>query len=272
MDILTMTNLSFQNKIKYPNISVPDGSITFLQGPSGCGKTTLFHLLNNTLSPSSGEILFKGKSIFTMKPLELRQQILLVSQQAFLFEGTIKDNFEKFYTYRGAPVPDTNTMNFYLALAIVPFDAEKDITYLSGGERQRVFNAIMLSFDASVYLWDEPSSALDAKTAVAFFTNLRNYMKRYHKTSLVISHDESLYPVFSDHTIILQAPPNTTENARPITKDTAIVDLDTNPATNRPTSLATNCSTDSSTNRSTDLSTNRSTDSATNRAADHHEK
>lgn len=244
MDILTMTNLSFQNKIKYPNMSVPDGSITFLQGPSGCGKTTLFHLLNNTLTPSNGEILFRGESILKLNPLELRQQILLVSQQAFLFEGTIQDNFEKFYTYRGAPVPDTNTMSFYLALAIVPFNVEKDITYLSGGERQRVFNAIMLSFDASVYLWDEPSSALDAKTAVAFFTNLRNYMKRYNKTSIVISHDESLYPVFSDHTITLQAPPGTKENARPITKDTAIVDLDTNPATNH--------SIDPSTNRSTD--------------------
>lgn len=240
MDILTVSNLSFQNKITYPPITVPEGSITFVQGPSGCGKTTLFHLLNNTLSPSSGDIKFRGESIFNINPLKLRHQILLVSQQAFLFNGTIKDNFETFYTYRGIPVPDKNVMDFYLALAIAPFEVEKEITYLSGGERQRVFNAIMLSFDASIYLWDEPSSALDAKTAVAFFTNLKNYMKRYNKTSLVISHDESLYPVFSDHTITLQAPPGTKENARPITKDTAIVDLDTNPATNLSSTPATN--------------------------------
>ncbi|MBS4912951.1 MAG: ATP-binding cassette domain-containing protein [Veillonella sp.] len=209
MDILTTDNLSFQNTIQYPDIRIPKEAMTFIQGPSGCGKTTLFKLFNNTLSPSTGTIYLDGKDTRDMNALELRKRILLVNQQAFLFDGTIKDNFEQFYAYRETPVPTQECMDFFLNLAIAPFTVDKEITYLSGGERQRVFNAIMLSLEADVYLWDEPSSALDSATATEFFTNLKEYMKTNHKTSVIISHDKNLYPVFSDQTIVLSAPRKT---------------------------------------------------------------
>lgn len=209
MDIITTDNLSFKHTITYPDIRIPKESMTFIQGPSGCGKTTLFKLFNNTLSPSAGTIYFEGNDTQAMNALELRKHILLVNQQAFLFDGTIKDNFEQYYSYRNEPAPTEDCMNFFLALAIAPFTTDKEITYLSGGERQRVFNAIMLSMEADVYLWDEPSSALDSATATDFFTNLKNYMKSHHKTSVVISHDKNLYPIFSDQTIVLSAPGKT---------------------------------------------------------------
>ncbi|WP_251443166.1 ABC transporter ATP-binding protein [Veillonella intestinalis] len=204
MDILTTKQLAFQNTIFYPDLTIPQGKMTFLQGPSGCGKSTLFHLFNSTVNPSQGSIYFKGDNIDTLHPLTLRQHIVLVNQEVFLFDGTIQDNFETFHTYRKSTCPTKAVMDEYLHIAVAPFTIEQNVTNLSGGERQRVFNAIMLSLDAEIYMWDEPSSALDSATAVTFFERLKEHMITHTKTCLVISHDDGLYPKFSDHLIVLK--------------------------------------------------------------------
>ncbi|SUP44446.1 ABC transporter ATP-binding protein [Veillonella criceti] len=205
MNVLSTTRLAFQDAIFYPDLTIPQGKMTFLQGPSGCGKSTLFHLFNATVNPSRGTIYFKGTDIQTINTLELRQQIILVNQDVFLFGGSIKDNFRTFHQYRKSTAPTDSEMEQYLHIAVAPFTVNQAVTNLSGGEKQRVFNAIMLSLDADIYMWDEPSSALDSATAITFFERLKKHMHTYNKTCLVISHDDGLYPKFSDHLIELKA-------------------------------------------------------------------
>ncbi|WP_295234370.1 ABC transporter ATP-binding protein [Veillonella sp.] len=211
MNILTTKDLVFQNMIYYPDIALPKGSMTFLQGPSGCGKSTLFRLFNGTLDPSQGSIYFEGTDIATMDTLALRRKVLLVNQQVFLFDGSIEDNFKQFHAYRNTLAPDEKAMNMYLHIAATPFTTKQEVKRLSGGERQRVFNAIMLSFDADLYMWDEPSAALDTPTAITFFSRMKAYMNKLGKTTLVISHDDNLYPQFNDQLIVLEGRYDVTE-------------------------------------------------------------
>lgn len=204
MDLITTKDLVFNDMIHYPDITIPKGEMTFVQGASGSGKSTLFRLFNATINPSQGTIYYDNVDIATMDTLELRRKILLVNQQVYLFDGTIADNFKKYHSYRETTPLDEEAMKQFLYIAAAPFEPSQSVERLSGGERQRVFNAIMLSLDAEVYMWDEPSAALDTPTAVIFFTRMKQYMTEHGKTALVISHDDSLYPQFSDALIELK--------------------------------------------------------------------
>lgn len=85
--ILEISDLVFMEKIYYPNISIDQGSIVFIQGPSGSGKSTLIRLINNTISPSSGSILFNGVNIEDIDSIDLRRKIILAGQSPYLFNA-----------------------------------------------------------------------------------------------------------------------------------------------------------------------------------------
>ena len=153
------------------------------------------------MSPTTGKIYFEGQSIEDMDTIQLRREVLLISQSVFLFEGTIGENFDKFYDYREEPHLTREEKEMFLDLARVPFNLSDLADNMSGGERQRVYIAILLSFGPKVIMLDEPSSALDQRTAYELFTNLKNYSKKQGMTVIVISHDEGLQETFSDHTI-----------------------------------------------------------------------
>lgn len=93
MAYIETKGLVFDNKIRYPDIGLKRGEVTFVSGPSGCGKTTLFRLLNGTANASAGDILVDGRPISRIEPLTLRRRVLLVNQQSYLFIGTIAENF-----------------------------------------------------------------------------------------------------------------------------------------------------------------------------------
>ncbi|MDD2994283.1 MAG: ATP-binding cassette domain-containing protein, partial [Pygmaiobacter sp.] len=91
--ILAATGLHFLDFLHYPPIAIAQGSMTFVQGPSGCGKSTLLRLFNATATPSAGQVLFDGQGIAGLDTIQLRRDVLLVSQATYLFDDTIEGNF-----------------------------------------------------------------------------------------------------------------------------------------------------------------------------------
>jgi len=197
-------NLTFKNLLHYPDLALYTDETIFLSGASGSGKTTLLKLFNQTLSPDSGSILYHGTDINTMNSLELRKKMLLISQQVFLFDETIHENFKLFYHYRGLSIPDDTTMNRFLSLCMAPFSLDMNCQSLSGGERQRVYLAIFLSFKPEVLLLDEPTSALDDETSTKLFENLVTYSKEHHMTLIVVTHHQKLAKQFASRIISLE--------------------------------------------------------------------
>ena len=84
MDIISANQVVFQSMIRYPDIKIAKEETTFIHGPSGCGKSTLLKLINGTISPDSGEILYNDNNIENIDTIKLRREILLVSQSVYL--------------------------------------------------------------------------------------------------------------------------------------------------------------------------------------------
>lgn len=204
--LIATQDLSFLGKIRYPDLLIAEGKTTFICGESGSGKSSLLKLFNASLSPSGGEVYYRGQALETLETLALRREVLLISQSVFLFDGSIRENFAQYLDYRGLTAPnDSEILKLLRICAAEEFPLDALCQNLSGGEKQRVFLAIGLACHAKVLLLDEPSSALDEQTAQRLFRNLTAYSREQGMTLVVVSHDLNLAQTFADEIITLEA-------------------------------------------------------------------
>lgn len=152
------------------NFSVNEGEIVALVGETGIGKSTACHLLLRFYNVDSGRIRMGEVDVSTLPLAYLREQIALVSQDIFLFEGTIRENL-----LIGSPDATDDELQAAAQAAhaeefILSFPdgyethvGERGIR-LSGGQKQRIGIARALLKDAPVLLLDEATSAVDAET------------------------------------------------------------------------------------------------------------
>ena len=201
MEILRFENVKFIKE--YDDFTINKNEIVFVVGKSGSGKSTLLKLINNTLQMKSGRIFYKDTNILNIKPVELRRNIMMTSQENFLFDMTIKENFHEFYKLRDLENLTDDEIVKFLKIADFDVDVNLDVEKLSGGEKQRVFLAIVLSMRPAVLLLDEPTSALDSDTAFNMMKNIVDYCKHNDITLVVVSHARNLVDEFADKTIDL---------------------------------------------------------------------
>ena len=201
--ILTADNLLFLDRIRYPAIAIERSGATFICGESGTGKSTLLKIFNNTITPAEGRVRYEEQDIAQMDPIALRRQVLLAGQSVFLFDDTIRGNFEQCYAFRDEPCITEDEMLACLRLCSLEQPLSAQCHPLSGGERQRVFLAIHLSMNPKVLMLDEPTSALDKKTARQLLERLKAHCKEKGITLLIVSHDPTLAATFADNVIAL---------------------------------------------------------------------
>lgn len=204
MNILRASNVNFRSIIQYPEISIEEKKVTFLQGASGCGKSTLFKLFNATLSPDSGNVYYRDNNLEGIDTIMLRQEVLLAGQSVYLFKGSIEDNFKEYYSYRDLEIISKEKMRYYLSLCCIDYQLDTNCDTMSGGERQRVYISICLSLMPKVLMLDEPTSALDEKTGKTLLGNMKQFCLDNGITLLVISHDDSLAQQYADKIIYLK--------------------------------------------------------------------
>jgi putative ABC transport system ATP-binding protein len=201
--ILETKQLSFQDMIHYQDISILSDKVNFIVGSSGTGKSTLLRLFNGTYSPSNGSVFYLGKDISEIDTIELRKEVLLVSQSVYLFDTSIRDNFKHFYEFRGLNTPSDQDMKRFLDICCIPFSLEHDCTTMSGGERQRVYIAIFLSFQPKVIMLDEPTSALDKENSQNVIQNVLTFCKDNKITAIIVSHDSRITDAFAENIITI---------------------------------------------------------------------
>lgn len=196
MEILRFENVKFIKE--YDDFAIDKNEVVFVVGKSGSGKSTLLKLINNTLQMKSGRIFYKDENILNIKPVELRRNIIMTSQENFLFDMTIRENFHEFYKLRDLEELTDEEITKFLKITNFDVDLNLNVEKLSGGEKQRVFLAIALSLDPEVLLLDEPTSALDNKTAFDMMKNIVDYCKHNDITLVVVSHARQLVDEFAD--------------------------------------------------------------------------
>jgi ATP-binding cassette subfamily B protein len=190
-------NVSFAYRKSTPvlnelSFTAPAGKTTALVGLSGSGKTTVFNLLQRLWRPSSGRITIDGQALDDVSLASLRRQIALVSQDVFLFEGTIRENL----VGNQRDCSDEAIRAAARAAHADEFISRLPEGYdtpvgelggrLSGGQRQRLSIARAFLKDAPIILLDEPTSALDSETERIIQTALQSLT--HGRTTIVIAH------------------------------------------------------------------------------------
>ncbi|WLR92612.1 ABC transporter ATP-binding protein [Shinella zoogloeoides] len=193
--------------LKGVSFTAEGGRTTALVGPSGAGKSTVISLIPRFYDPVDGEILIDGQDIAHVTKQSLRNAIAYVSQQPYLFEGTIRDNIR----YGRPEASDAEieeaarhayAHDFILAQPL-GYDTpvgENGVT-LSGGQRQRLSIARALVRNAPILLLDEATSALDTESEQAVQKALDEAMSG--RTVVVIAHRLSTV-VRADKIIVMQ--------------------------------------------------------------------
>jgi len=174
------------------SITIPAGSFTALVGRSGTGKSTLVELLPRLRDATSGRIAYDGTDIATFDVGTLRRGIGYLTQDAMLFNDTVRANL----VYGLGFEPSDGQIRDALegAHAGFVYDLPKGIETMlgdrgvrfSGGEQQRIALARVLLEDTSMLILDEPTSALDSESE----TFIQDALARLHgrKTIIVIAH------------------------------------------------------------------------------------
>lgn len=194
--IIEFKNVTFsypdeENILKNFNIKIEPNKKIAIVGASGQGKSTIFNLLTRIFDANEGEILIDNINIKDLKEDELRKHISIIRQEPFVFNRTIKENFELINENITLKQIRKCTKMAYLDDYIMSLPKKYDTILgeggvnLSGGQKQRLSIARTLSKGSKIILFDEATSALD--------NNSQEYIKK------------TIDNLIKDHTIIIVA-------------------------------------------------------------------
>jgi lipoprotein-releasing system ATP-binding protein len=167
-------------------------------GPSGAGKSTLLHLLGGLDRPTSGQVLFRGESIFSLSRPELaryrNRHVGFVFQFHHLLpEFTALENASMPMLIRGVRREDAEAASRELLVRVgLASRLGHQIGELSGGEQQRVAIARALAGNPVLLLADEPTGNLDPRTGQDVFEVVRGLHRERGLTSVIVTHNESI--------------------------------------------------------------------------------
>ena len=197
-DKIEFKNVSFQ----YPNaerpalmevsLSIPKGKRVALVGASGAGKSTIADLLPRFYDVNSGQITIDGKDIRDVRTRELRSFMGIVSQEAVLFNDTVRNNiaFGTDGVSDEAIIAAAKAANAHEFIVRMPGAYDANIGdrggKLSGGQRQRLTIARALLKNPPILILDEATSALDSESEQLVQHALERLLQ--NRTALVIAH------------------------------------------------------------------------------------
>jgi ATP-binding cassette subfamily B protein len=196
-DVLELCEVSFQygcraHVLEKVNLRIPAGQTVAIIGESGSGKSTLLKLLLGSYRPTEGRILIDGVDLRDFELASLRGRVGLVSQDPFIFTGTLRDNIAL-----GKPEATLEEiLGAARAAGLAEFIAGLPERYdtivgergtnLSGGQRQRLAIARALLRRPDILIFDEATSHLDTATERAIQHNLRTALAG--KTVVLVAH------------------------------------------------------------------------------------
>ncbi|HPF87469.1 MAG TPA: ABC transporter ATP-binding protein [Candidatus Limiplasma sp.] len=187
--------------------TVQRGEKVALVGHSGCGKSTVLKLITGLLRPQSGTVTVLGRPVEDWDLEALRNRMSVLQQDAFVFQGTLKDN-----VLLGKSDADDQALNRAASFAKLSqwieqqpdgwqVDTGEHGSLLSGGLRQRVGFARLFLKKADIELMDEATSALDATYQKEIMDFMREYGKG--KTRIIVAHRLSTV-TDADHILFIQ--------------------------------------------------------------------
>ncbi|MCP4384230.1 MAG: ABC transporter ATP-binding protein [Hyphomicrobiales bacterium] len=185
------------------DLEVADGQFVVLLGPSGCGKTTTLNCIAGLEQPTSGRILFGDLDVTELPPHA--RNIAMVFQSALLYPHlTARANIELSLRHSGMTADQVRQrVQDVVVMLRVDQMLDKKPSALSGGERQRVALAKALVREPTVFLMDEPFSALDAALRTSLRAELVHLQKTLNVTTIFVTHDQVEAMTMGDMIVVM---------------------------------------------------------------------
>jgi putative ABC transport system ATP-binding protein len=179
-------------------LDIRAGEVTLIEGPSGSGKTTLISILGLLLTPTSGQVWIEGRDVAGLGERAL--PALRARNFGFVFQGfnlfpalSALENVEIAIAMKGARPKDArDEARRLLELVGLGPRMHHLPSDLSGGQKQRVAIARALGGDPPILVGDEPTAALDTKTALSVMELLRELASSARRAVVVVTHDPRL--------------------------------------------------------------------------------
>ena len=187
--------------------TIPQGSTYALVGPSGAGKSTITNLIPRLFDPTGGSILINGVDVRRYDLYDLRRSIGTVTQDTYLFNGTIRENL--LYAKEDATQEELEqackTANIHDFIVSLPEGYDSLVgnrgLKLSGGEKQRISIARVILKDPTILILDEATSSLDSISESCIQDAVEPLLK--DRTSLIIAHRLSTI-LSADRILVIQ--------------------------------------------------------------------
>lgn len=178
------------------SLKIEDGKFTAIIGTSGSGKSTLLHCMAGLDKPTDGTVILDGKNIYDYNDEELSK--IRRKKFGFIFQSfnlipviSVYDNIILPILLDGSK-PDEEYINSIIKAVGLEEQIKKFPNELSGGQQQRVAIARALSNKPAIIFADEPTGNLDSKTTQDVMSLLKNTVKEFNRTLLMITHDQSI--------------------------------------------------------------------------------
>ncbi len=178
--------------LKEINLKIKAGETVALVGPTGSGKSTMLKLLQRFYDPQVGQVTFDGIDTRSLKQNSLRSHIGFVSQETYLFHGTVLENI--IYGSNGATEIDAmkaaKLAEAHAFIELLPQGYNTIVgergQKLSGGQRQRIAIARAILKDPKLFIFDEATSAIDNETEAAIQRSLKTITQG--RTTVMVAH------------------------------------------------------------------------------------
>ncbi|GAA0978637.1 Putative multidrug export ATP-binding/permease protein [Nocardioides aquaticus] len=189
------------------DLTVPAGQTLALVGTTGAGKTTLAKLATRFYDPTGGAVLLDGQDLRTLTSDDLRRAVVMVTQENYLFSGTVADNIR--FGRPGASMEDvvaaTTALGAHDFITALPEGYETDVANrggrLSAGQRQLVAFARAFLADPAVLILDEATSSLDVPSERLVQQALRTVLAG--RTAVIIAHRLSTVEI-ADRVLVME--------------------------------------------------------------------
>lgn len=178
--------------IDIDQLDLQEGRIYTIMGPNGSGKSTLLRIMSLLLVNDAGEIEVMGEKVSWEKEqlLHLRRQMSMVTQTAFMFQGSV--NYNVAYGLKARKMKSRlirDRVNEMLEMAGMSAYKEADAHTLSGGERQKIALARAMAVKPRVLFLDEPTSNIDMASSAEIEKYIRMINKELGTTIILVTHN-----------------------------------------------------------------------------------